>query len=485
MSDPKPPLPVGEGDVPDKVLEELLAAFSGDDTPVPTGAPTLAPTTAPALTTAEQRIDLDDPAIDALLGIEPVDKAPADPPSSTSEGEIITSVTPVTRADAVEADGDQLPADPITEPAIDAVVLDLAAGLSTSPGVTQHADSSGSDRDSGPDSGAGGGGGDAAIGTPDRAPIRKPIQIDGSDDPLIDAVYLDEEGADRLRGDSGRQTEASMERTTILIGDDELEGSAGGIPVATGPNSMDPRLRARRIAVKRAVGRRRLKWFVIGGVAVIVITAVLAVLGSSLFEVTTIHPSGVSANTKASYDAAVAQIEGHPILLVDTHKIESQLEKNPWISEARVSTDFPDSASIEIVERVPIATYQGADSRWRIIDVDGVVLTVIPGQPLEFMTISGPGAEAEAGGSAGNAFRHAAELVEALSPAARSRTEQVVVSDTGELSLQFADTIVVLGAPENLLDKLTWLEALLQDDRANNCKVINVTTRDPGCVPNS
>lgn len=474
-------VPMGEGDVPDKVLEELLAAFAGDE--VPPGGPTL--------TTAEQRIDLDDPSIDALLGMAP---AAPEPPAAQRD-DVITTVTPATKsAGTTPAPANREPVDrvaatndPVTAPGIAAVAEDLAAGLTTQPVIATDASigtasiGTASIGTAAPLSPAGPPGTESAM-----TPARKPIQIGGSDDAdLIDALYLDEEGADRLRGDSDRQTEASVERTTILIGDDEIEGSVGGVPVATGPNSMDPRLRARRIAVKRAVGRRRLKWFVVVGVIVVALTAVLAVLGSSLFEVKHINASGVTARTKASYDTAAAQIEGHPVLLVDTHKIETELEKNPWIREARVSTDFPDSASVEIVERVAIATYQGADTRWRIIDVDGVVLAVIPGQPLEFMPISGPGAEAEAGGSAGDAFRHAAELVEALSRAARSRTTDVVVSETGELSLEFENTTVVLGAPENLLNKLTWLEALLQDERATDCAVINVTTRDAGCVASS
>ncbi len=388
MTDSK--VPLGDGNVPDKVLEELLAAFAADE---PDDAPI---------------IDLDDPSIDLLLGLTPTGTEQ----TVGSEDELVTAQQPV------------------TEPR------------------TERAD-------------------------------RQPIQIGGGDD-FVDAVYLDEEGADRLRGDSGRSTEASVERTTILIGDDEIEGSSGGIPIATGGAAMDPRLRARRIAVKRAVGRRRLKWFAIGAVVVIVVAGSLAVLGSSLFEVKNVYPSGVSGNTKDAMDAAIDELMGHPVLLVDTNAIETQLEKNPWISEARVSTDFPDSASVEIVERVPIATYQGQDGRYRIIDVEGAVLTVIDGRPLEFMLISGPGAEAEAGGSAGDAFRYAAELVEALSPAVRSRTEEVVVGETGELSLLFANTEVIIGAPENLLDKLTRLEATLKRSDAGTFTLINVSTPEIG-----
>src|SRR5262249_28651490 len=139
------------------------------------------------------------------------------------------------------------------------------------------------------------------------------------DDDLPDPVYLDEEGEERLRG-SGRATEASIreERTTILIGDDEIEGSAGGIPIATG-STMDPRLRARRIAVKRAVSRKRLKWILIPLVIVLILTTVFAVLGSPLFAIRggNIHISGAHHMPQSDLDKAVAEMKGKPVLLVD------------------------------------------------------------------------------------------------------------------------------------------------------------------------
>ena len=119
----------------------------------------------------------------------------------------------------------------------------------------------------------------------------------------------------------------------------------------------------------------------------------------------------------------------------------------------------------------------------RIIDVEGRVVDVLAGQPVEFMLITGPAVNAEAGGSAGPAFTHAAEVVEALTPGVRSRTESIEVSDTGELSLHFDNdpgTVVVLGAPTQLLDKLTRLEALLKNTDVNKCTRIDVSTAELG-----
>lgn len=433
-------LPVGEGVVPDKALEELLAAFASDQ-----------PIEAPP-------IDLDDPSIDVLLGL-------ADPPDH-SDPNLVTTPLPQTGPAVAPPD----------EPAVPDIAAVAALPTREQP-ATAEAEPVVKD---------------PLVKDPvvkEPAP-RTTIKI-GGDDELPDALYLDEEAGDRLRG-GDRATEASIrspsasgERTTILIADDDVEGAAGGIPTATGSASMDPRLRARRIAVKRAVGRRRLKWFVIGGLVIVVLTSVLAVLGSSLFAIDPNHIeiSGARRMSQADLDAAVARLADHPVLLIDTHSIEAQLERSPWVREARVTTHFPHSATIEILERVPLATYQGPDGRFRIIDVEGRVVDVIPGQPVEFMMITGAGVNASIGTSAGTAFARAAEVVEALSPGVRSRTEAVTVGDNGALGLAFHNGAqVALGVPTELLDKLTRLEAFLKRSAGNECKTtIDVTTVEPSC----
>jgi len=436
-------LPVGEGVVPDKALEELLAAFANDQ---PIDAPP---------------IDLDDPSIDLLLGLtDPT--APPDP----SDPDLVTTPLPETG-----------PADPPPETppiaAVPTVEQPATPAPEASPPVVATEPSA-----------------EQVAAPAKEPPARTTIKI-GGDDELPDALYLDEEAGDRLRG-GDRATEASLrspaadgERTTILIADDDIEGASGGIPIGTGSASMDPRLRARRIAVKRAVGRRRLKWFVIVGVVVVLLTAALAVLGSSLFAIDPgkIEISGAQRMSQADLDAAVKRLANHPVLLIDTHSIEAQLERSPWVREARVTTHFPHSATIEILERVPLATYQGPDGKFRIIDVEGRVVDVIPGQPIEFMLITGPGVNASIGTSAGTAFARAAEIVEALSPGVRSRTEAITVSDTGALGLAFHNGAkVALGVPTELLDKLTRLEAFLKRSAGSDCKTtIDVTTVEPSC----
>ncbi|MCU1393024.1 MAG: ftsQ [Ilumatobacteraceae bacterium] len=463
MSEPR--LPLGEGSVPDKALEELLAAFASD-TPAHAAA-----------------IDFDDPSIDRMLGLG--DDAHVDAPNHGSPSddaspaaglvtqpvdEIVTGQLPPTASTPTTP----APPDAPVDGTADAPHIDQAGGVgdhADAPIVTSAVDAVPADPE--------------PVRSPSDPPQRATIKIGGGDD-LPDALYLDEEAGDRLRG-AGRATEASIreERTTILIAaDDEMEGASGGIPLATGPSSMDPRLRARRIAVKRAVGRKRLKWFVLAGVIILVLTAGFAVLGSSLFAVNNVNDitiSGARRISQTDLDAAIKRIVHHPVLLIDTHSIEAQLERSPWVREARVSVHFPHTASIELLERVPLATYAGPDGKFRIIDVEGRVVDVIQNQPVEFMLITGNGVNASPGTSAGDGFTHAAELVEALSPAVRSRTASIGVSETGALSIAFHNGATVqLGAPTELLDKLTRLEAFLAKDDDACTGTIDVATNEIG-----
>jgi hypothetical protein len=97
------------------------------------------------------------------------------------------------------------------------------------------------------------------------------------------------------------------------------------------------------------------------------------------------------------------------------------------------------------------------------------------------MLISGSGVNASPGTSAGEGFTHAAELVQALSPAVRSRTAAVGVTDIGGLTLLFHNGATVsLGAPTELLDKLTRLEAFLKRDNDTCTTSINVATNELG-----
>jgi cell division septal protein FtsQ len=107
---------------------------------------------------------------------------------------------------------------------------------------------------------------------------------------------------------------------------------------------MDPRVRARRIAVKRAAGRRRLVWDRCVALVVVLVVGTLAVFSSSLFAVEDVRVQGAAYTELydgAELQAVIDDLTGEPILLVDTLAAERRLELIPWIERAIVTTDFP------------------------------------------------------------------------------------------------------------------------------------------------
>ena len=229
--------------------------------------------------------------------------------------------------------------------------------------------------------------GSQAVGDDPMAPTRSTIAIadDGSPDPVYVEGDLGQDGDAKVLAEAGGD-----QRSTVFI-DDRGPGTGEivTIDVATSASRMEPRMRERRIAVKRAVGRRRLKWVAIACAAVGLVVAALGVLGSGLFAISTVEVEGAVYSQGASLDAVVDELEGSNVLRVDTSSAERQLEAIPWVADARVTTDFPNGAKIEIRERRPMVAYLATDGRYRVLDSDGRVLDVIAGRPVDYLEMDG------------------------------------------------------------------------------------------------
>jgi len=288
------------------------------------------------------------------------------------------------------------------------------------------------------------------------ASARSTIVIGGGEE-LPDTLYLDDviEGGDRRDGADG-----GVGRT-ILIGNDlDVSGAFDAVPV---PNrQMDPRVRERRIAVKRERGRRRL--IIVGSIAgvVVLLVAALAVLSSSLFAVERVDVQGATYSQNRYPDELQAVVDGllgEPVLLVDTMSAERDLEQIPWIERAFVTTDFPNRVLIDVRERLPVAALVGSDARYRVIDRDGRVLDVLDGRPRDYMLVTGPAPDVEPGELAGEPFALAAQLVSALPAEIRALTESVSVdATTGDFGLAFTGGIDVrLGSFDRIDSKLARL----------------------------
>ena len=310
---------------------------------------------------------------------------------------------------------------------------------------------------------------------PEPVADRTTFAIGGGDE-YDDIVYLDELVASD--DDSG----------TVFI-DDEGRSDALQASVA-GASTVDSRLRQRRIGVRRARRRRRLYWAIGTAALFILVVGVLAALGSARFAVKEVTVFGQVYADPQVIDEVIASLEGTPVILVDTSELEGKLEAIPWVETARVTTDFPNAAIIELRERKPVATVQGADGRFRVLDREGRVLDVLDGQPAAVVLLTGPDTvDLVAGQFTEVGHAAAAALVTKLTPDVRARIVAIqTTTDGAEMALVLSaigedgpDTVVRLGSAigdNDQIEKLVRLERVLDDADGAGATVIDVSTAE-------
>ncbi|MDQ3542523.1 MAG: FtsQ-type POTRA domain-containing protein, partial [Actinomycetota bacterium] len=213
---------------------------------------------------------------------------------------------------------------------------------------------------------------------------------------------------------------------------------------------------------------------------------------SGLFKINEVRIEGRVYSGGSAFDAVVEELEGANVLRADTEGAERDLERIPWVVDARVTTDFPNGATVEVRERVPSVAFQGPDGRYRVLDRDGRVLDVIDGQPTAYLElIVTDGTDLKAGQMAPPGYRAAATLAQALTPEMRQWVRSLSASADGTDLRMKIDGAAVAGAPgaeievrfgaaEDLVDKLVRLQTALTDPDPENppTQWIDVSTND-------
>ncbi len=277
--------------------------------------------------------------------------------------------------------------------------------------------------------------------------------------------------------------ERSGTRSIVFIEDDDTGDTIAPDAERDVRRGIEPRMRERRAAVKRAIGRKRLRWILLTFVLVVVGVGGLAVLGSGLFavEADNVRVFGAVYADEAGVQAVVDDLVGTPTLRADTQAAEEALEAIPWVDEARVRITFPNSATIEIREREAWTTYQGPDQRYRVLDREGRVLAVLDGYPIAYLLLAGPDpVDLEPGDFAPQGYAAASELAKNLTGSIRGQVSFVsVTADGSRLSIFLDDgTEVRFGAARDLFNKLLRLETTLANNPDREPGVIDVSTSE-------
>jgi cell division protein FtsQ len=245
---------------------------------------------------------------------------------------------------------------------------------------------------------------------------------------------------------------------------DESAEGAGRAADLTPPlgTRIDPRLRARRIAVQRQAGRRRLRWSFVAGAVVLLIAVLFGLSYTPLVAVSRVDVDGVVETDPALLQSVVDSTRGSAIVWLDLASVRRRLEADPWVRKVRVSRDWPHTIRIEVVERRPVASFAGPDNQVRVVDGDGRVLAVLSGLPADYPFLAVNAPNLDAGSDAPPAVLAGIAVAKVLPDELRGRIKQLDVSDAGEVQIELVPSgKVIIGAPSELRDKLVTLLTVL------------------------
>jgi hypothetical protein len=277
----------------------------------------------------------------------------------------------------------------------------------------------------------------------------------------------------------------------------ETKGDGGEAAPAASPTvspalTVDPRMRRRRIAVRKGEGRRRLKraTLVLGALALGV--AAMAATQSPLLDVDRVTVAGIDHTPERAVLRAAAIAPDAPLVGVDPGAIARRVEELPWVDRAKVTRDWPATVRIRVTERSVAAVVQVTEARAALVDTRGRVLSIEPwapaadpaadGAPLVLTGIGGRVAEGER--LSGDA-RDALEVATAL----RERLPGMVVSVSTDLDAALVDGgSVRFGSTEQLEAKVTAVKTILSDVDMSCLETLDVRvpgspalTRDQRC----
>jgi len=234
---------------------------------------------------------------------------------------------------------------------------------------------------------------------------------------------------------------------------------------------IDPRIRRRRVEVKRDEGRRRLRVLLTGLGFFLAVAAAVGLVHSPLLTVSSVSVLGARA-TDPTAIVQIARLDTHP-LMVDVHaaSINRQVAALPWVKTAKTERHWPQSVRITVTERVAVAQLEAGSGQWALTDEAGRVLDVGPRQP-DLPVLAGVANPGPPG-----AVLHAAEaltVARVLPPDLRSRVKEVaVVADGIDLALTPRGT-AHLGGIDRLGEKLTAVATVLVRIDPKNLAVLDV-----------
>lgn len=253
-------------------------------------------------------------------------------------------------------------------------------------------------------------------------------------------------------------------------------------PESAPPVPIDPRIRARRIEVKREAGRQRLARLVDAGVVLAVAALFFGALWTPLLDVDEVAVSGISQLDAEAVREAAGISRGDPLISVDLHAAGERVAALPWVLEVEIERGVGGTVSLAVTEREPVASV-GSGSSAVLVDREGRALGPADGTSVMPLTgVAAPAVGAFLPSTTADALALAEALAEAVPGAVASldvETLRATLVQGGEVAFDDATKID---------DKVRSLQTILAQVDLTCLALIDLTlpgnavlTREEGC----
>lgn len=241
---------------------------------------------------------------------------------------------------------------------------------------------------------------------------------------------------------------------------------------------MDPRIRRRRVDVRREEGRHRLRVLVALSSVVVAGCAGWGATRSPLFDLDRVKVEGAAHVTEEEVRAASGLRPGQPLTDVEPGAVAEAVEVAlPWVQGASVHRNWPGAVTIRLVERAPVAAMAAEPAGFALVDAGGLVLEHVDAVPPGVVQLAGLPPAGEPGTRLSDAGVATLAVAVALPPALVARTAGVGPAEggTGEVELRLTpEGMVKLGPPDDLLRKFDAVAAVMAQVDLRNLAVLDV-----------
>lgn len=174
--------------------------------------------------------------------------------------------------------------------------------------------------------------------------------------------------------------------------------------------------------------------------------------------------------SRTDLDQTMAQYQGRSLLLISPEAVRKDLQALPWVSDARVSKEWPNRLQIEIEEHQPVARWNGE----QVLNSDGEPLTR-PVADLLLADLRGPNGQAKR--VMDQYLQYSRVFVDS-----GVRLAGVRMHPRGAWDLQLDNGIAVALGSSDMLDRTTRVVALLERSPLDLTEIDYIDARYPNGV---